>query len=448
MSTGSPTIARDTALRALGWTRGPLRLGVHEARALCARFGSPLDVYDATVLRGRVAAVRAALGPRVRVLYALKANPNAAVARVAHAAGTGGEVASAGEILVASRAGFAGADLQFAGPGKRDADLATALDAGIGCINLESVREYERLLSLASQRAARPAVAIRVNPGVAAAGARMKMARPSSRFGVDKDQVAPLARRIADDGVCRLVGLHTYSGTQTFEATAFVEASGRLLDLANALEQDTAQLLSTVNFGGGFGAPTFDGDPTFDLATAGDGLRRLVEHDGRDDRRYFVELGRYLVAPCGVYLARVLDVKDSGGKRHAVIDGGLHHHGAACGVGAVLRRPFAVVHADDPVPQEPEPVTLGGPLCTPADELGQDLPLAPLREGDVVAVLNSGAYGLTYSSVMFLGHPMPAEVLVDGEAAHVVRERGTAADALRGQSLPGEPPSANSSTIE
>ncbi|MBM4061707.1 MAG: hypothetical protein FJ265_11530, partial [Planctomycetes bacterium] len=148
---------------------------------------------------------------------------------------------------------------------------------------------------------------------------------------------------------------------------------------------------------------------------------------------WFVELGRYLVAPCGVYLARVVREKQSGGQRHLVLDGGLHHHAAACGAGTVLKRPPLLVAAGALRGAAAAPVTLGGPLCTPADQLAEQVLLPELGPGDLVAVLDAGAYGLSFSPHGFLSHPTPAEVMVETGTARVVRARGAAADVLRGQ---------------
>lgn len=424
---------RRAALTALGWQRGELAVGGIAARELVERFGSPLYAFDAEVVRAQSAALRRAFGPEVGVLFALKANPNAALAAVARRAGCGIEVASAGEILVARHAGFAGVAIHFAGPGKSDVDLHAALDAGVDCLNLESELEYRRIADLARARGVTPGVAIRVNTGRAQQGARLRMARASSRFGVDAEQVAALARRIAADGACRLRGLHAHGASQSFDAAEWLASARALCALADELDRELATPCASLGFGGGFGWPLHDGDGCFDLAAAGAGLRACT---GDGPRRAFVEPGRWLVAPAGVYLCTVRDVKVSGGRRHAIVDGGMHHHAAAAGFGAPARRAWPIVAAHDPLPEHAARVTLGGPLCTPADRFGQELALAELAPGDVVAVLASGAYGLTYSSTMFLGHPTPAEVLVDGGRARVCRERGRPEDALRGQPTP------------
>ena len=197
--------------------------------------------------------------------------------------------------------------------------------------------------------------------------------------------------------------------------------------------------LPSLNFGGGFGVPCFRHDQEFDLRTAG---ALLQESLAGEDRLASVELGRYLTAPAGIYLTRVLYTKRSNGRRFAILDGGMHHHAAAAGVGAVIRRPYPIVSATSPLTLATDrgvtPQTLCGPLCIPTDEFGEDLALPRLEPDDLVAVLVSGAYGLSFSGVLFLSHPTPSEILVDGGRAYLARQPGRPADALRGQFLPGE----------
>lgn len=424
--------ATEAALAALGHRGGGLAIGGVPARELVERFGSPLFVYDAAALRARIAAVRDAFGGRVGILLALKANPSLALARVARDAGAGAEVASAGEIRIAAAAGFDGALVQFSGPGKSDVDLDVALEAKAR-VNLESEREHARLSARARARGIVPEVAIRVNPNIAQGGSRLRMADASSRFGVDRERVPDLARAIVADGACRLVGLHQYGGSQSFDAETWVASAATLLAVARDVEQAAGVELHSLNLGGGFGWPVYDGDPVFDLTGAGRGVAELLDRTHHPFETH-VELGRYLLAGGGVYLTRVVDAKQSGGRRQIVLDGGMHHFGAASGLGAVMRRAYSILHADRPDARESlEPVSLGGPLCTPADRIGKDLSLPHLEVGDVVAVLNAGAYGLTFSPTLFLGHPTPAEVLVDHGQPRVIRDRGSPEDALHHQ---------------
>jgi len=409
----------------------PLRIGGMEAKGIADRYGTPCYVYDAGLLRSRYRQVEEALG--VEILFALKANPSLAVASVLRREGSGAEVASGGEILIADKAGFAGKDIQFAGPGKSHTDLGMALDKGIHSINLESVSEYESLAALAKERKQCPGVAIRINPAEAVGGSRMRMSGGAKKFGVDEDQVAGLIQHIHDQGLVDLRGLHCYMGTQCFDAEAWLQSARHLLEFANEMEAKTGVALPSLDFGGGFAVPCFEGDQEFDLELAGKGMRELL---AGEDRRAFVELGRYLVAPAGVFLMRVLHVKQSHGKRFAILDGGMHQNAAAAGVGSVIRRPFPIVAVKDPHAEEAVPQSLCGPLCTPADDFVSDLALPALEPGDLVAILVSGAYGLTFSNLAFLSHPSPAEVLVDQGRSWLIREPGRPDDALRGQLLP------------
>lgn len=424
--------ALAAALRGFGVGDGqPLHVGGIPAAALLARFGSPLYAYDAAILRARLRAVQQAFGAAVQVLWSVKANPSLAVTRCLRLAGAGAEIASLGELHVALAAGHDAAALRFAGPGKTDAELAAALAAGVGTFHVESLGEVRALAAAARARGSTAHVAVRVNFPAGLRGARLRMGGGSSRFGIDEAQVPDALRAVTAESALRLVGVHTYAGTQLFDASAFVEHCGRAVAAVARWERDLGIVLPEIDLGGGFGVAAFAGDSEFDLAAAGAGVLGLLP-TLPGPRRWFVELGRFLAAPAGVYLATVVRTKTSGGERHAVLDGGLHHHAAAAGLGSVLRRSPLLVAAAAPW-RIGEPVTIGGPLCTPADQFAEHAPVGPLHPGDAVALLNAGAYGLSYSPHSFLSHPTPAEVLVDDGCARVVRERSTAGDALSGQ---------------
>lgn len=436
-----PPCRAHELLHELGVSAGSaLHVGGAAVEELVARFGTPLYVHDAEVLRRRLAAVQAAFGSDVRVLFALKAQPLAAVAAVLRQVGAGAELASGGEIRVALEAGFAPEDMQFAGPAKSARELELALELGIGCINLESESEYERLCDSAMQSASPPGIALRVNLAAGVSAARLRMAGACSKFGIDEERVVDFAARIEAEGHCTLLGLHTYLGTQVFDADAWLEGAAGLLRLAALVEARIGRPLATLDFGGGFGVATQSGAQAFDLARAGTGLKALLASaPGGDTRRHYLELGRYLTAPAGVYLTRVLETKLSGGVPFALVDGGMHQHAAAAGAGSVLRRPWPVVVADRPFERAAGSAwRVGGPLCTPQDEFAVEDTLPALATGDVLAFLASGAYGATFSPGAFLGHPAAAELLVDRGTVHVVRERGSYDDALARQHVPPE----------
>jgi diaminopimelate decarboxylase len=302
-------------------------------------------------------------------------------------------------------------------------------------VHAESADEIETIAAAAAEHGRKQGIAVRVNLPQGSAGARLRMSGDSSRFGVDLDQVPALLLRIAAVPRLELRGLHGYAGTQTFDAEAVIAHARALAAHRDRLERELALPLPELDLGGGFGSAHYLGDPAFDLAAAGRGLRELVAAHDRPERRWFVELGRFLAAPIGVYVAAVVRTKTSGGRRHLILDGGLHHCGVAAGVGTVLRRPPLLVPATALRAPAIAPFAIGGPLCTPQDHFADEARLPALGRGDLLAVLGAGAYGLTYSSTMFLSHPAPAEIAVEHGAARVVRARGRPTDALRDQQL-------------
>ena len=267
----------EEALRVLGTQPGrPLELNGVPLAELATTFGTPLYVFSAAILRSRLAAVQAALGPRFDVLWSVKANPSVAVTAALRRAGAGAEIASIGELEVALAAGHSAGDLRFAGPGKTDHELDVALTRGVGTIHVESLDELQSLADLAASRQAAAQVALRINLPQELQGARMRMGGRSSRFGVDLDQVPEAIDVIRARPHLDLRGLHVYGGTQTCDAHAFAAHARALCAHAARWERELDVRIDELDLGGGFGAPVFQGDPTFDLDAAGAALRELL----------------------------------------------------------------------------------------------------------------------------------------------------------------------------
>ena len=242
---------------------------------LAARVGqTPFYAYDRRLLDERVALLRRALPPAIALHYAVKANPMPAL--VQHMAGLvdGLDVASLGELKVALDSGMEPARISFAGPGKRPAELAAAIAAGI-VINLESVRELETVARLGREQGRRPRVAVRVNPDFELKASGMKMGGGPKPFGVDAEQAPALLRRIGELGL-DFQGLHIFSGSQNLRAAAIVEAHDRTFELALRLAADAPGPVRLLNIGGGFGIPYFPGDAPLDLQPIAAHLERWL----------------------------------------------------------------------------------------------------------------------------------------------------------------------------
>ena len=397
---------------------GQLQVGGQPLSVLAERIGqTPFYAYDRALLRQRVAALRAALPATVKLHYAMKANPFAPLVCFMAGLVDGIDVASAGELQVALNAGAPAAEVSFAGPGKKAAELRQAVAAGV-LVNVESMREVELLSAIGRELGTSPRVAVRVNPDFELKGSGMKMGGGPKQFGVDVEQVPELLRRI-DAGGLAFEGFHLFAGSQNLRAESICEAQQKSYELALRLAAHTAQPVRFLNLGGGFGIPYFPGERRLDLSPIGDNLATLVERAERElpQAALVIELGRYLVGEAGVYVARIVDRKVSRGQVFLVCDGGLHHHLSASGnFGQVVRKNYPVTispwqgRAADAAATEVASVV--GPLCTPLDLLADRMLLPVAQEGDLVVVFQSGAYGASASPQAFLGHPSCAEVLV------------------------------------
>jgi diaminopimelate decarboxylase len=393
---------------------GCLQVGGIGLTRLAQRVGAtPFYAYDRSLLGERVAQLRACLPPALRLHYSVKANPMPAL--VQHMAGLvdGLDVASGGELAVALDTGVAPGAISFAGPGKTDAELRQAIAAGV-CLHLESKSELDRACALGAELGIRPAVALRVNPDFELKSSGMRMGGGAKPFGIDAERVAPVLRRLAALPVT-FRGLHIFSGSQSLNAEAIIEAQARTFALALRLADEGGVALPQLNIGGGLGIPYFPGEQPLQLDAIGahlaQGLERLAALSPQTE--VVMELGRYLVGEAGIYVARVLERKESRGQVFLVTDGGLHHHLAASGnFGQVIRKNYPVAIGNKMAPGERETVSVVGPLCTPLDLLADKMELARAAPGDLVVVFQSGAYGRSASPSAFLSHPAAREVLV------------------------------------
>jgi len=402
-------------LGAFGTLDGEIAVGGLPLTRLAQRVGStPFFAYDRALLSERVALLRRSLPADLGLGYAVKANPMPAV--VQHLSGLVDalDVASTGEMKIALDTGIAPRRVSFAGPGKTDQELAMAVAAGV-TIELESAGEAARVVQAGDASGVRPRVAVRVNPDFAVKGSGMRMGGGPQQFGVDSEAVPDLLASLAGADV-EVTGFHVFAGSQNLNVDILIEAQRKTVDLVLKLATHATQPVTYVNLGGGFGIPYFEKDQPLDLAVLGDNLADLLENaiaPNLPDAHASIELGRFIVGECGVYVTRVVDRKVSRGREYAVVDGGLHHQLAASGnFGQVIRRNYPVVVGNRAEAATDGPVTVVGCLCTPLDLLGDNVELPPVEVGDLVVLFQAGAYGLTASPTAFLGHPPPVEVLV------------------------------------
>lgn len=392
---------------------GELVIGGQDVEALIARAGdTPLFVYDFSLIRQKIAALKAALPTGVGVHYAIKANPLPELVAAISPLVDGLDIASEGELRVALLAGAG--KISFAGPGKRDRELEAAISAGV-TINLESEGEAKRALAIGDRLGRTPNLAVRVNPDFDLKGSGMRMGGGAKPFGVDADRAADIVREISSAGA-NWQGFHIFAGSQSLDSGAIAEAQRQTIALAGRLAEAVGQAPPLVNLGGGFGIPYFPGDKPIDLRAIGDRLEEIISKrlEILNKSKFAIELGRYIVGEAGVYLTRIVDRKTSHGEIFLVTDGGLHHQLAASGnFGTVVRRNYPVAVATRFAAEPSEVASVVGCLCTPLDRLADQVGLPQADVGDVIVVFMAGAYGATASPGNFLGHPPAREIVVN-----------------------------------
>lgn len=390
-----------------------LQIGGRSLLDVAAEVGrTPFYAYDRSVMTRKVEELRRTLPSDIHLHYAIKANPMPAVVRHMLTLVDGLDVASGGELRVALDAGARPETVSYAGPGKTDDELAAAAAAGI-TINVESEREIRLLADIGRKTGQPPRIAIRVNPDFELKTSGMKMGGGPKQFGIDAERVPDVLLKIGTLPL-EFRGFHIYSGSQNLRAEAIVEAQHKTVELAIRLAGSAPSPITLFNMGGGFGIPYFPGEQQLDLAPIGANLCALLPKIRRSmpNAEVVLELGRYLVGESGIYVCRIIDRKISRGQVFLVTDGGLHHHLAASGnFGQVIRKNYPVVIGNRIKGDTREFASVVGPLCTPLDLLADRIDLACAGPGDVVVVLQSGAYGRTASPLEFLGHPAPAELL-------------------------------------
>ncbi|WP_411033333.1 type III PLP-dependent enzyme [Shinella sp. BYT-45] len=399
-----------------------LCVGGLAVRSIVSQVGSPAYIYDGRQMRRAYRRLAGALGGFASIYYSAKANPAEPVIRLFLDEGAGVEIASLGEYRAAIAAGAAPDWILFAGPGKRRQELEAVIEGGIGEVHIEGMDEIERIRSIG-----RPVRAsIRINPVPAVQVGAMRMGGKATAFGFDEEELEAAVAAVTTASNIKLVGIHVYGGTQILDAAALVGGWRHAIELAGRVARMAGRPLSTVDLGGGLGIPYYSSDRPLDLDAVAAAIPDLTALMGSEPllagARAIVEPGRFLAGEAGLYVSEINAVKQSRGVRFLVLEGGMNHHLAASGnLGQVIKRNYPVVAPAHMAAAADLPATVVGPLCTPLDTLARDTGLPDLRAGDLVAVLQSGAYGLTASPVNFLSHPQPAEVLVEDGRIHLIR---------------------------
>ena len=390
--------------------------------AIARQVGTPVYVYDARAIDCAYRALDEALaGSPHAIHYALKANSTLAIVQRLRHLGAGADANSGGEIEVALRAGFIPDQIVFTGVGKTGDELDRAVTLGLKAINAESPGELDRIAARARAQGTTARVALRVNPDIdAKSHPHISTGLRTNKFGMPFDQARQIYREHARQEGLEPVGIHVHVGSQITDVEPLRRAAERVADLALELAGD-GFALEHADIGGGLGI-SYDGAP---VPTPADYAAAVLPAVRRCGLSLVTEPGRLMVGAAGALLARVVDLKSyDGGATFAVLDAGM----------AELLRPalygaFHRIVAVAPRAGVERRYEVVGPICESADIFGRDRLLPPLEVGDVLAILDAGAYGSVMAST-YNRHMLPAEVLVDGATWRVIRRRQTVDDQL------------------
>ncbi|WP_326952484.1 type III PLP-dependent enzyme [Amycolatopsis sp. NBC_01286] len=384
-----------------------------------AALPTPAYVYDLAEVRRNHRRLDEALPAGTGLLYSLKANPHPDVLATLREAGARPEVCSSGELRAALEAGWAGEQVLYTGPAKRDAEITAALRAGVREFSVDSPYAITQLDRLAGEAGVHARYLLRVNDDQPVPGQGLAMTGVPSQFGADTGWILAEPARFAGGAHAEASGLHLYMGTNLTQVDDLLGQFGRALDTAARLQEALAShgvRFRTLDLGGGFGAPFAKEGTAGELPGLREGLEALLGEKVPGWREQGPEVvfesGRYLVGTAGTLVTAVLDVKRSQGKDIVVLESGINHLG---GMSGMRRLPPLNPHLLGPAGPPALDALVAGPLCTPLDTWTRNGKLPELSPGDLVAVPNVGAYGLYASLIAFLGHPLPAEVVVDGD---------------------------------
>jgi diaminopimelate decarboxylase len=430
------------------------------------QFGTPLYLYDLALIESRFALLNNSLPQNFRLHYALKANSNLTLSHLLARQGAAAEVSSLGELIAALKSGYRAEEIVFTGPGKTRHELTEALNYHIGFVVVESANEARRLNQIAVEQGKQQPILLRINPQfrtlnscdagcvIDAKASRAEnphanlAANPlangtenhdvlkpiamngqgASKFGVDEALAADELLQIQSLSHVRLRGIHVFTESNVLDYRQLIEAWQNTVAIAHRLRAQ-GFCIEVIDFGGGIGVPYNSVDAAFDVPAFGAALQALFSHE---PFHFILEMGRYLVCEAGMYLTEVLDIKESQGKRFAILNGGIHH----------LYRTPAMQNASKFLcvlgkeSSDTLPTTIAGQLPTPIDVVVRDAPLPiDLQIGDRLVIRNCGAYGFNHSLTNFALHPAPAEVAILGDRLELIRARSRYDDFFQHQRL-------------
>lgn len=377
---------------------------------------TPSYIYSTKVIERQYKTLRENLPDKIRIFYAQKSNPNKQVLQTIKGLGAGCDTASLGEMAMAMDAGFSNNDIMLTGPAKSKRELQFALQRKIFSVNVESIQELELLNSMAEFNDTTQDILVRINPPFEAGETNTIIGGMGvSKFGIDVDYVPEFIEKALGMDHIKLKGIHIFNSSQILDWEKIYNNTVDVIETAKEISSNFDIPLKRLDMGGGFGIPYDREEKELDIAKLGKAIKELLDApeytDFLSDAEMMYEPGRYLSGMSGIYVTKVLYTKVSNGRKIALIDGGIHH----------LIRPILIRHPHPIINlsaiyngrDDMDEYMVAGPLCTSLDRFDNSAMLNDVRPGDVLAVLNAGAYGYTESMPLFLSHKPAQELFLN-----------------------------------
>ncbi|OFV66973.1 MAG: diaminopimelate decarboxylase [Candidatus Syntrophoarchaeum butanivorans] len=418
----------------LGVIDGHLTIGGVDAVKLVERYRTPLYVTDENQVRERFRAFKDAFsGVKSEIYYAMKANGNLAILKILESEGAGVDVFSAGELYMALLAGFPREKILFNGNSKTDEELELAVEAGV-TVSVDSLDELEALAQIAKRLGKRSSIAFRVNPDISPkTHPKISTGIRTSKFGIPHTEVMDAYRRAWELDGLDIKGIHCHIGSQILELGVFGEVMERMMNLVEEIKDELGIRLEFLDIGGGLGVAYREDDPAptpHDLADVVLPVFKGRCKEAGVSPTLILEPGRYIVADSTVLLTRVNTVKRAY-KNFVATDAGFNLLARPVLYGSYHR--IVVANKMDLPPEET--YTIVGPICESGDILGEDRRLPKIEKGDILAILDTGAYGFSMSS-QYNQRPRCAEVLVSDGRVELIREEESVGDLMMRQRIP------------
>jgi diaminopimelate decarboxylase len=406
---------------------------------IAREYGTPLYLYSGEVLEENYYDLRNKLHPSLELFFSLKSNPNISIYSFLKNLGARAEVSSLAELSTVLTCNTKPENIIFLGPGKKREEIEMCINEGIYAIVCESFQELELINNIAFELNKNVNIALRINPSFTVKGSKLTMGGKSTQFGIDDEILMNTSKGFFNQFThVTIIGFHTYMGTRILDEDVVIENTKKILSNVEELSQKLNIELRMVDIGGGLGVPYFDKEREINIDRLTEMMNSIISdfREKHPTTRLIMELGRYLTAKSGIYITKALYTKQSRDENFIVADGGTNHHMAAVGIGSFVKRnfPIKLLTNKDGI-NEHLTYNISGPLCTPNDTIAKKLELPPVSQGDLIGILNSGAYGPTASPTGFLSHGFPAEVLTYQGDQYLIRQRDNVEVILERQCL-------------